>query len=50
MDAETYMPFGFCDVKVWNREPEASAKDHSHAKHLAPITEKESYKWTSNLP
>jgi Transposase DNA-binding/Transposase DDE domain len=44
LDAESFMPYGFADVKVWNRGHEA-AKDRSHAKNMAPITEKESYKW-----
>jgi hypothetical protein len=38
MDAESFMPYGFADVKVWNREQEAIAKDNSHAKHMASIT------------
>lgn len=44
MDAESYMPYGFSDVKVWNRGHEA-VKDRSHAKNMAPKKEKESYKW-----
>jgi hypothetical protein len=45
IDAESFMPYGFSDVKVWNRAHEATAKDKSHVKNMAPITEKESYKW-----
>ncbi|MBD0367329.1 MAG: IS4 family transposase, partial [Flavisolibacter sp.] len=45
MDAESFMPCGFSDVKVWNRGHEATAKDKSHAKKMAPIQQKESYKW-----
>jgi hypothetical protein len=45
MDAESFMPYGFSDVKVWNRGHQAAAKDKSHAKNMAPISEKESYKW-----
>jgi hypothetical protein len=45
MDAESFMPYGFSDVKVWNRGHEATAKDRSHAKNMAPKKEKESYKW-----
>jgi hypothetical protein len=45
MDAESFMPYGFSDVKVWNRGHQPAAKDKSHAKNMAPISEKESYKW-----
>ena len=45
IDAETFMPYGFSDVKVWNRGHEAIPKDKSHGKHMRPIEEKESYKW-----
>lgn len=45
MDAESYMPYGFCDVRVWNRGHDTVAKDRSHAKNIAPKKEKESYKW-----
>ena len=33
MDAESYMPYGFCDVRVWNRRHDTVAKDRSHAKN-----------------
>jgi len=45
LDAESLIPYGFSDVKVWNREQETNRKDKSHAKNMSPITEKESYKW-----
>ena len=45
IDAKSFMPYGFSDVKVWNRGHEAAAQDKSHAKNIAPITEKEYYKW-----
>jgi len=45
MDAESYVPYGFSDVKVWNRGLESTAKDRSHAKNMAPKAQKESYKW-----
>ncbi|WP_309608788.1 IS4 family transposase [Flavobacterium sp.] len=45
LDSETLIPYGFSDVKVWNRTHEEPKKDHSHQKKLLPIEEKESYKW-----
>lgn len=45
IDAETFMPYGFADVKVWNRGHGAAGKDRSHAKNMLPVAEKESYKW-----
>lgn len=45
LDAETFMPYGFSDVKVWNRGLEPTVKDKSHARHMLSIEEKESYKW-----
>ena len=39
------MPYGFSDIKVWNRSQEKSKKDKGHTKKLLPIEEKESYKW-----
>ncbi len=44
LDAESLMPYGFSDVKIWNRA-HVTVKDRSHAKNMAPVTEKESYKW-----
>ncbi|XZF12688.1 IS4 family transposase [Chitinophagaceae bacterium MMS25-I14] len=45
IDAETFMPYGFADVKVWNRPHEVAVKDKSHAKNMLPVDQKESYKW-----
>jgi len=45
IDAENFMPYGFSDVKVWNRGHEIAAKGKAHAMKMAPPTEKESYKW-----
>jgi hypothetical protein len=45
LDSETLMPYGFSDVKIWNRTHEGPKKDYSHQKKLLPIEEKESYKW-----
>jgi hypothetical protein len=45
LDSETLIPYGFSDVKIWNRTHEEPKKDYSHQKKLLPIEEKESYKW-----
>lgn len=45
IDADNLMPYGFSDVKVWNRALETVPKDKSHAKKLLSIEDKESYKW-----
>lgn len=45
LDAETLLPYGFSDVKLWNRSHEKPVKDKSHKRKLIPIEEKESYKW-----
>jgi len=45
IDSQTLIPYGFSDVKLWNRSLEEPKKDHSHHKKLLPIEEKESYKW-----
>ena len=45
IDSETLMPYGFSDVKVWNRSHDKPKKDKSHKKKLLPIEQKESYKW-----
>lgn len=45
LDSQTLMPFGFSDVKIWNRSHEEPRKDRSHQKNMLPIEEKESYKW-----
>lgn len=44
IDAETFIPYGFADVRVWNRPMEfQSKKDRSY--NQLPIEQKESYKW-----
>jgi len=45
LDSETLIPYGFSDVKIWNRSHQEPKKDRSHKKNLLPIEEKESYKW-----
>lgn len=45
LDSETLIPYGFSDVKVWNRPLESDKKPRSHKYNLVPIEEKESYKW-----
>lgn len=45
LDAASLIPYGFSDIKIWNRGHEAAVKDKSHAKNMAPVSEKESYKW-----
>jgi hypothetical protein len=45
LDAETLIPYGFSDVKIWNRSHEKAVKDKSHKRRLIPIEQKESYKW-----
>ena len=45
LDSQTLIPYGFSDVKIWNRSLEEPTKDRSHQKNLLPIEEKESYKW-----
>lgn len=45
LDSETLIPYGFSDIKIWNRTHQEPKKDHSHQKKLLPIEEKESYKW-----
>jgi hypothetical protein len=44
VDALTCIPYGYSDVKVWNRSLEFSSKFDRKYNSL-PITEKESYKW-----
>lgn len=48
LDAETFMPYGFSDVKVWNRRLDAAPKYKSHIKNMLPIEGKESYKWIAS--
>lgn len=45
LDSETLIPYGFSDVKVWNRPHGPDKKPRSHKYNLVPIQEKESYKW-----
>lgn len=45
LDSQTLQPYGFSDIKIWNRTLEESKKDHSHQKKMLSIEEKESYKW-----
>ncbi len=44
IDSQTLMPYGFCDIKIWNREHSIAAKEKTHSKNILPIEEKESYK------
>jgi hypothetical protein len=48
VDAESFMPYGFSTVKIWNRSHEQAKKDHSHQKKKLPIEERESYKWIAS--
>lgn len=45
IDADTLMPYGFADVKVWNRGHDVSPRKTPYARAIIPIAEKESYKW-----
>jgi hypothetical protein len=45
VDAQTYLPYGFADVQVWNRGHEWVAKASSYQRGRLPIEQKESYKW-----
>lgn len=44
LDAQTLVPYGFSDVKIWNRPLEKLTKKQRDYNKL-PIEEKESYKW-----
>ena len=48
VDAESFMPYGFSSIKIWNRPHEQASKDRSHHKNMLPMEEKESYKWTDS--
>ena len=45
MDSNTLIPYGFSDIKIWNRSHQEPKKDRSHQKKILPIEDKESYKW-----
>lgn len=45
IDADTLMPYGFSDVKIWNRGHELPAKMKTNTHNRIPIEEKESYRW-----
>lgn len=49
VDAWSCVPYGYADIKVWNRPLEFKSK-HEREYNKLPIKEKESYKWieTSN--
>jgi hypothetical protein len=44
VDAENCIPYGYSDIKIWNRPLEFSSKFERQYQSL-PIEEKESYKW-----
>lgn len=44
VDAQTGTPYGFADVRVWNRELDFTPRNERKKQHL-PIEDKESYKW-----
>ncbi len=48
VDADQYMPIGFCAVKLWNREWEKPVKVPKAYQKL-PIEEKESFRWISSV-
>ncbi|HET6990140.1 MAG TPA: IS4 family transposase [Bacteroidia bacterium] len=45
IDSETLIPYGFSDVKIWNRPIDLALKGKSHKQNSTPKEEKESYKW-----
>jgi hypothetical protein len=45
IDSQTLMPYGFSDVRIWNRTLEQNKVQRKHKDKLVPIEEKESYKW-----
>ncbi|MDD2963669.1 MAG: IS4 family transposase [Bacteroidales bacterium] len=44
LDALTLYPYGYADIKIWNRPQEFRSK-HQRQYDKLPIEEKESYKW-----
>ena len=44
LDAREGIPYGYADIKVWNRPLEYRSK-HERAYNKLPIEDKESYKW-----
>lgn len=44
LDAIDGIPYGYADIKVWNRQKEFKSK-HERRYNSLPIEEKESYKW-----
>lgn len=44
LDASEGIPYGYADIKVWNRPLEFKSK-HERKYNTLPIEEKESYKW-----
>lgn len=44
LDAQSGVPYGYSDIKVWNRSLDLKTK-HEREYNKLPITEKESYKW-----
>ncbi len=48
VDADKYLPIGFCSIKLWNREWEKPVKVPKAYKKL-PIEEKESFRWISSV-
>jgi len=44
LDAQTSIPYGYSDIKIWNRPQEFQSK-HERQYSKLPIEEKESYKW-----
>ncbi|MEX1137321.1 MAG: IS4 family transposase, partial [Balneolales bacterium] len=44
VDAQTGVPYGYSDVKIWNRPLTLSTK-HERQYNSLPIEQKESYKW-----
>lgn len=45
IDADTLMPYGFSDVKIWNRGHQLPPKMKTNTHNRIPIEEKESYRW-----